>query len=127
MQKISEEIDHIIAQSNKWIKFGITAPAVFFSVAFILNSYDIVDIMKLAYCAIGITVIICFVWWFWALRVIVKMGELNKQARKDLTDVAKDVKMMTSEVREANQNLYVILSRYKQDKDAEHSQKNSSK
>lgn len=117
MQQTSKDIENIIEQSNRWIKFGITFPVVFIAIAMILNMYEVVNLLHVAYVAAGISGLVCFVWWFWALRVIVKMGELNKHAREDLTEVAKDVKMMTREVREANQNLYVILAKYRENKE----------
>ena len=117
MQQTSKDIENIIEQSNRWIKFGITFPVVFIAIAMILNMYEVVNLLHVAYVAAGISGLVCFVWWFWALRVIIKMGELNKHAREDLTEVAKDVKMMTREVREANQNLYVILAKYRENKE----------
>lgn len=116
MQQTCQEIEKIIEQSNRWIKFGLAFPVVFIAIAMILNMYEVVNLLHVAYIAAGISGLVCFVWWFWALRVIVKMGELNKVARNDLTEVAKDVRMMTREVREANQNLYVILAQYKENK-----------
>jgi hypothetical protein len=117
MQQTSKDIEKIIEQSNRWIKFGLTFPVIFIVIAMILNMYQVVNLLHVAYVAAGISGVVCFAWWFWALRVIVKMGELNKHARDDLTEVAKDVKMMTREVREANHNLYVILSKYKDNKE----------
>jgi len=117
MRQTSKDIEKIIEQSNRWIKFGLTFPVIFIAIAMILNMYEVVNLLHVAYVAAGISGLVCFVWWFWALRVIVKMGELNKHAREDLTEVAKDVKMMTREVREANQNLYVILAKYKENKE----------
>lgn len=117
MQQTSKDIEKIIEQSNRWIKFGLTFPVIFIVIAMILNMYQVVNLLHVAYVAAGISGVVCFAWWFWALRVIVKMGELNKHAREDLTEVAKDVKMMTREVREANHNLYVILSKYKDNKE----------
>jgi peroxiredoxin family protein len=113
MHNTKREIEHIINQSNKWIKFGIIAPIVFFSIAFIAHLYEVITLVHVAWTAGVVTAVVCFTWWFWALRVIVKMGEINQIASDDLTEVAKDVRMMSTEVREANRSLYEILKQHK--------------
>jgi cobalamin biosynthesis protein CobD/CbiB len=109
MENAEKKINATIDESNKWMIFGALSP-VLFSLSFVILFYfNIIDISYIVYVAVAFAIVICFVWWFWALKVIVEMSELNLQANKDLTEMRKDVKIIAHEVRESTRDLFVFL------------------
>jgi len=109
MENAEKKIQETISESNKWMIFGALSPVFFLLLFGILFYFNIVDITYIVYVAVAFAIVICFVWWFWALKVIVEMSELNLQANKDLTEMREDVKIIAHEVRESTRDLFVLL------------------
>lgn len=119
MRKTEMEIQRIIEQSATWIKFGVAAPLFFLASSLLANRFFTVPLEFFLWTSGVLTIVVCFVWWFWALKVIIAMGNMNKHAALDLTEMKNDVKMMASEVKAANHDLYLVMQRYKEIKEQE--------
>jgi uncharacterized membrane protein len=105
MSQNTDKLEKIIRQSSRWIIFGCISPIAYIVIAHLMFVSDWVSFDNIVWCASGILVIVCFIWWFWTLKVIMMIGVITGQAKKDLTTAIDDVKMIKQEVEESN-NLF---------------------
>jgi len=98
----------IARHAKIWIKYGVISPLLFACFAFIAFHYNILDVTALLLIGASIAIVTCFVWWFWALGVIIDMTSMNSNAKYALTDIKKLVRMTHKELTE-QRTLYTIL------------------
>jgi len=105
----NEKLIETVNDSNRWMIFGGVSPILFTLLFGILFYSNILKADQIIYVAIAFAVVVCFVWWFWVLKVIVALSQLNLKANKDLTEMRDDVKIIAHEVRESARDLFVLL------------------
>lgn len=91
-----------------WVRYGICAPIIFSTVAFIALFTESVDTNHVLVVGVVVALVTCFVWWFWALSVIIDLTQMNKIAKNALTDI-KDLVIMTNVELREQRNLYDLL------------------
>lgn len=101
----TDKLEKVIHQSSRWIIFGCISPIAYIVIAHLMLVADWVSFESIVWCASGILVSVCFVWWFWTLKVIMMIGLISGKAKKDLTTAIDDVRMIKQEVEESN-NLF---------------------
>ena len=109
MKKTSLDIDSLLTtQCKTWMRFGVATPILFL----LLSLYLIYNGTPLyvLYWTVGIiSAAVCFVWWMWALLVIIRLVEMNSLAGNALTEMREDVKLIAHEVRESKRDLFILL------------------
>ena len=107
------KVEKVIVQSTKWIKFGIISPLVYFAVAIGLNYLGWIDISDTVVVGLLITGVVCFIWWFWALRVIIELASMNQKATKDLTNTISSIRIVRKEVNETTTEMRKMIEELK--------------
>ena len=107
MQRSPEEI---AKAASIWIKYGVISPITFCILAILAHHYEIITSNTILVIGAVIALITCFVWWFWALKVIVDLSSLNSITKNALTDIKEYVIIMSQEVKE-QRSLYDILKK----------------
>lgn len=102
--------EEIAKDAKIWIKYGVISPVIFIIFAFVTYHFNLLDIDILVLLAGGVAVLTCFVWWFWALGVIIDLSAMSGKAGNALTDIKSLVIMLNKDVRE-QRDLYDILKK----------------
>jgi hypothetical protein len=100
----------IIKSARIWIRYGVVSPLLFIAFSWCAYHFDIIHVNLLLLAGASVAIITCFVWWFWALRVIIDLSAITGNAQNALTDIKNLVIMTNNEVKE-QRNLYDVLKR----------------
>ena len=100
----------IIKSARIWIKYGVISPLIFIAFAWLSYHFKIIHVDALMFIGASVAVLTCFVWWFWALRVIIDLSDMSNSARNALTDIKNIVTMVNEDVKE-QRNLYDVLKK----------------
>ena len=100
----------IIKSARTWIRYGVISPLIFIAFAWISYHFKIIHVDTLVLIGGSVAVLTCFVWWFWALRVIIDLSDMTDSARNALTDIKNLVIMTNNEVKE-QRSLYDVLKK----------------
>ena len=108
MKKTAQDIDNLTSQCQIWMRFGVATPILFLLLSLYLISTG-TPIYVLYWTAGIMSAAICFVWWMWALLVIIQLIKMNSLAGNALTEMREDVKLIAHEVRESKRDLFILL------------------
>ena len=108
-----ENTEKVIVQSTKWIKFGIISPLVYFAIAVLFNYLGWIDLSDTVIAGLIVTGVICFTWWFWALKAIIELAKMNQKATKDLTTTINSIKIVRKEVNKTTAEMRQMMEELK--------------
>jgi hypothetical protein len=100
----------IIKSARIWIRYGVISPLIFIAFAWCAYHFKIIHVDILMLIGASVAIFTCFVWWFWALRVIIDLSAMTGSAKNALTDIKNLVIMTNKEVKE-QRNLYDVLKK----------------
>jgi hypothetical protein len=106
----SRNPETIARHARIWIKYGVISPLVFILFSGLATYTGYLSVDTLTFIGIAVAGFTCFVWWFWALAVIIDLSSLSSTARNALTEMKELVIMTHDEVKE-QRSLYDILKK----------------
>ena len=95
-----EKTKQIEKQAERWDLYAKLTPPLFLLAAGILLVFNLIKFDMLFYIGLGMFSMTAVVWWFWSIFTIKFIIKNMTQATKGLTEVKKDLRSITSEMRD---------------------------